>query len=546
MMHFIYSDASGCVRSLFGVFDGHSTKTASQFTSEELPGFIERRLRVLDVQEKKLRTTEAPPGAALKFANERTKLVKEALVAAFLDTDRFFLTESIVLHLINGSQPGATRGSLQRCFSGTCAIVVLIDHGVLYCANAGDCRAVLGVEVPRDEDDEEDEEIPNIMATVLSNDHNTDNERERNRIALAHPSEEDIFANGRIKGILKPTRHIGGALLKEPIARRFIRGNALSDSWNPPYTTASPEVSYRHLTPADRFVIIGSDGLWDLVGPNEAVQLVVEYETLRAEGLIPCEINVCTFIIERALRKAKVPVKQPISSAHQTSTTTPQNGTGTPTPSPSNTLTASQNPPLSLHHQPSGQTVTYDEDFPGTDLDRLSAILSLPATQRRDVYDDITVNVVYLDSSRREPSGTAMAGLANWPSPPFPSSVDRVSKLKKAVPLAKPLARLLASGTAESLLIKTYLEECWPERHLDRWTAASLTTRKFLKSLGIEPAPSNMPLGKMTAATTSSSSAPDRPSSSSHTTSNPQTNDPSGPSLLDVRIAPFGDQSPFG
>ena len=542
MVQFVYPDGDGNVRALFGVFDGHSTKAAAQFSSAELPGFIERRLRVLDVQERKLRTVDAPSGSFAKFFEQRSKLVKEALAAAFLDADRFFLSESVVLHLINGGQ----RQSLERCFSGACALVALIDRDTLYIANAGDCRAVIGVEVTVDGHDEEnfdtflhypDGTKTAIIASVLSSDHNTDNHREIARIRAEKPVEIDLFVGGRLKGILKPTRHIGGALMKEPIAKRFIRNDTLTEDWNPPYTTATPEVTHRTLTSSDRFIIMGSDGLWDLLSSQEAVSLVVEYDHLKREKAIPAELNVCTFIIERALSRASLSLQAYAntnpSTSHQPTSShlneqngdsksseeifetsgeiSSQNGNNSQTGNSTETFENghSSGNLESISNQPQSSDLsdssvldptntskdTAEKSEELSELERLCTILSLPAHQRRDVYDDISVTVVYLDSGRREQAGTAMGQLANWPCPSFPSSVDRIAKLRKALPLAKgPLGRLLATNTSEAKDIKQYLEECWPDRHLDRWTAQSLTTRKFLKSFGIELAPSNTPL----------------------------------------------------
>ncbi len=39
----------------------------------------------------------------------------------------------------------------------------------------------------------------------------------------------------------------------------------------PPYVTARPEVVYHARQPSDRFVILASDGLWDVVGNKTAV-----------------------------------------------------------------------------------------------------------------------------------------------------------------------------------------------------------------------------------------------------------------------------------
>ena len=41
----------------------------------------------------------------------------------------------------------------------------------------------------------------------------------------------------------------------------------------PPYLTAEPEVTYHHLTPRDKFLVIGSDGLWDMMTPMQVSML---------------------------------------------------------------------------------------------------------------------------------------------------------------------------------------------------------------------------------------------------------------------------------
>lgn len=46
---------------------------------------------------------------------------------------------------------------------------------------------------------------------------------------------------------------------------------------SPPYLDATPEIIYHKLRPQDRFLILGSDGLWDELGNEEAVQLVGEH-----------------------------------------------------------------------------------------------------------------------------------------------------------------------------------------------------------------------------------------------------------------------------
>jgi len=45
----------------------------------------------------------------------------------------------------------------------------------------------------------------------------------------------------------------------------------------PPYLDAAPELLYHALRPQDRFLILASDGLWDEMGSQQAVQLVGEH-----------------------------------------------------------------------------------------------------------------------------------------------------------------------------------------------------------------------------------------------------------------------------
>lgn len=59
----------------------------------------------------------------------------------------------------------------------------------------------------------------------------------------------------------------------------------------PPYLDVAPEITYHKLRPQDRFLILGTDGLWDELGNEEAVRLVGEHLSgiqlkvcIRAEG----------------------------------------------------------------------------------------------------------------------------------------------------------------------------------------------------------------------------------------------------------------------
>lgn len=71
-----------------------------------------------------------------------------------------------------------------------------VDPDGIYVANAGDCRAVLGVQ----------EADGSWSALPLSRDHNADNEAEVERIRALHPPSEGdtVVTDGRLLGVSVP------------------------------------------------------------------------------------------------------------------------------------------------------------------------------------------------------------------------------------------------------------------------------------------------------------------------------------------------------
>jgi serine/threonine protein phosphatase PrpC len=120
---------------------------------------------------------------------------------------------------------------------GNTATVIFIDEKNLYCANVGDSRAVV---------------IYNESVINISYDDNLKDEKEKNRIL----KENGVIKNKKLNGILSITRAIGDFDQKK---------NGL---------ICVPHLNKREICYNDKFVIVASDGIWDVV-TNEMLLNVV-------------------------------------------------------------------------------------------------------------------------------------------------------------------------------------------------------------------------------------------------------------------------------
>lgn len=126
--------------------------------------------------------------------------------------------------------------------SGTTALTALIFGRTLLVANAGDCRAVLG---------------KRGRAVELSKDHKPSCKSEKLRIE----NLGGIVFDGYLNGQLSVARAIGDW---------HVKGSKGSIS----PLTPEPEFQEVRLTEEDEFLIIGCDGLWDVMTSQCAVSMV--------------------------------------------------------------------------------------------------------------------------------------------------------------------------------------------------------------------------------------------------------------------------------
>lgn len=157
-----------------------------------------------------------------------------------------------------------------RCSGATC-VLACIQGGKVSVYNCGDSRAVLGRR----------NSAGAIAAIQLSNDHKPDKPEERKRIISCggHLGCRQVLVNqgnrGPVSMPVGPCRvwyqHRGETL---GLAMSRSLGDAIVHKYG---VSADPEAMEHTIDDHDDFLILATDGIWDVVENNQAIQLIYNY-----------------------------------------------------------------------------------------------------------------------------------------------------------------------------------------------------------------------------------------------------------------------------
>ncbi|CAN6698850.1 unnamed protein product [Malus baccata var. baccata] len=154
---------------------------------------------------------------------------------------------------------------------GSCCLAGVICGGTLYIANVGDSRAVLGRVMKA---------TGEVRAIQLSSEHNVAIESVRREMHSLHPDDSHIVVLKhnvwRVKGLIQVSRSIGDVYLKKPEFNRepLYAKFRLREPFKRPILSSEPSISVHELQPHDQFLILASDGLWEHLTNQEAVDIV--------------------------------------------------------------------------------------------------------------------------------------------------------------------------------------------------------------------------------------------------------------------------------
>lgn len=183
--------------------------------------------------------------------------LEKAVRKSFTETDKAFAKACLL-------QTGLS--------SGTTALTAVVSGRILLVANAGDCRAVLS---------------RRGRAVEMSRDHRPCCARERKRIEGSGGYVDDGYLNGQ----LNITRALGDWHI-EGMKDLGAGGGPLS---------AEPEIKKAKLSKDDEFLIIGSDGIWEVFTSQNAVDFA-RRKLQEHNDLETC----CKELIDEAIKRETV------------------------------------------------------------------------------------------------------------------------------------------------------------------------------------------------------------------------------------------------
>ncbi|XP_051254041.1 protein phosphatase, Mg2+/Mn2+ dependent, 1Da [Dicentrarchus labrax] len=182
--------------------------------------------------------------------------------------------------------------------SGTTASVVVIRGNRMYVAHVGDSAVVLGVQ--------DDPSVPFIRAVEVTQDHKPELPRERERIEGLGGS---VIKKSGVNRVVwkRPRLSHNGPVRRSTVIDQipFLAvARALGDLWSYDFysgefvVSPEPDTSVVVLDPRKhRYIVLGSDGLWNMVPPQEAISMCQNND----EAMAPCGVSSARQLVSHAL-----------------------------------------------------------------------------------------------------------------------------------------------------------------------------------------------------------------------------------------------------
>lgn len=258
--------------STAGVFDGHGGWQVSEYVCKNIMNMVVENIIDID------------PVDEISIHKQVEK--------AFSDIEK---------QIVARSKPSFQMGFGEVAKVGSCVLLAFKSKDRLIVANCGDCRAILGSSISG---------TSRYAGTRITRDHNARVAYEQLMLEKNHPNESNLVVCKNphacyVKGRLQLTRSLGDLYLKYPEfngpANNRSGGRHIPEPYTPPYVGTLPDLHFLQLDKngKDKFVILATDGVWDYLTDQQAVDIVGS-----CFGDADKEGKAAQLIVERALEIA--------------------------------------------------------------------------------------------------------------------------------------------------------------------------------------------------------------------------------------------------
>jgi serine/threonine protein phosphatase PrpC len=237
--------------SFMAVFDGHGGPDLSKYLAEELMNNILNADRELfdELAQNSINLKQ-------ETINER---IKQAIKKAFLETDSF---EGKIFKELTDGIRDLIKNLDNMKFPGSTAVACLISPTHIYLINCGDSRAIL---------------VSDNQIKIATIDHKTNNPLETERINNAGGRiaiGNNMIFGKNLKTNLKVSRSFGDYQFKSNLEKQPFEQ----------IISAEPDIYIHDRSEKDEFIVLASDGIWDVIN-NEEIQQFINYRLKITQNL---------------------------------------------------------------------------------------------------------------------------------------------------------------------------------------------------------------------------------------------------------------------
>ncbi|XP_014274149.1 pyruvate dehydrogenase [acetyl-transferring]-phosphatase 2, mitochondrial [Halyomorpha halys] len=275
---------------MFGVFDGNSGSACSHVVAKRLFPYLQASLLPKNVLKQLISMAKNDQNIQFLDSFQDKYFFLQEYQQVYEDSFKCFLQELVE------EEPKNLEYSLKRAFerldddmskeamgdktngkrflwvamTGSGATVLHLSGLKATLSTAGDALVVVGTEDGR--------------SKVLTPEHNVENEKEVSRVLQEHPGEVGLVRDGHLLGALTALRSFGNFrykwnkdTIKKFLVPHYGESAVPEHSLTPPYITASPDIGHYTICPEDKFIVIASDGIWDIFPPEKVVNIILNH-----------------------------------------------------------------------------------------------------------------------------------------------------------------------------------------------------------------------------------------------------------------------------